>query len=127
MCRYQIDPFYCIIPPYMLNKLQESGNKEISDPAINSSFRSSRFRNDRSFFQKSTIHEKTVLGVIAKTQGPSDMQMTVYDCRHKTDFANAKKLWDSKTRRKVISVAAKNVIRGVKSDYKFSNVLPFNL
>jgi Zn-dependent metalloprotease len=103
----------------MLNKLLESGNKEISDPAINSSFRSSRFRNDRSFFQKSTIHEKTVLGVIAKTQGPADMQMTVYNCRHKTDFANAKKLWDSKTKRKVVSVAGKNVIKGGKASWDF--------
>lgn len=119
MSKTQINPLYCIIPPYMLDKLMESDNKEISDPAINSSFRSSRFHNDRSFFQKSTIHEKTILGVIAMTRGPADMQMTVYNCRHKTDFANAKKLWDSNTKKKVISVAAKNVIKGGKASWDF--------
>jgi Zn-dependent metalloprotease len=119
MCKNQFNPIHCIIPPYMLDKLVESGNKEISDLAINSSFRSYRFRSDRSFFQKSSFHAKTILGVIAAMTGPRTLKMAVYDCKHKTDFAGAVKLWDSKTNKPVTSVDAKNVINGGKAAWDF--------
>jgi Zn-dependent metalloprotease len=119
MCKNQFSPIHCIVPPYMLNKLMESGNKKISDLAINSDFRSFRYRNDRSYFQKSSIHAKTILGVIAASVSPPVMQMKVYDCKHKTDFTNATLLWDSKTNKKVTSTAAKNVIKGGKASWDF--------
>jgi Zn-dependent metalloprotease len=103
----------------MMDKLMESDNKKVADLAINSNFRSFRFRNDRSFFQKSTIHEKKILGVIPKLTGTKTMQMTVYDCKQKTDFAGAVKIWDSETNEKVSSVAAKNVIDGGKASWDF--------
>jgi Zn-dependent metalloprotease len=120
MCINKFNPIHCIVPPYMLNKLMESTNKKVADLAVNSNFRSFRFRNDRSFFQKSTLHEKTILGVIAKAgiKGAA-MEMEVYDCRHKTDFVNAVKLWDSTTNKKVTSQAAKNVIKGGKASWDF--------
>ena len=100
MCKKQLNPVYCIVPPYMLNKLAESKNSKISDLAINSSFRSSRFRSDRSFFRQSTLHERSILGIIGTTTGPATLSMKVYDCRHKTDFSGAKKIWDSKSNKK---------------------------
>ena len=66
MCKNHFNPVHCIIPPYMLTRLMESTNKKIADLAINSNFRSFRFFNDRSFFQKASLHEKTILGVINK-------------------------------------------------------------
>jgi Zn-dependent metalloprotease len=120
MCKTQFNPIHCIVPPYMLNKLMESSNKKVADLAVNSNFRSFRFRNDRSFFQKSTLREKTILGVIAKVSVKSAaMQMEVYDCNHKTDFVSAVKLWDSTTNKKVTSQAAKNVIKGGKASWDF--------
>jgi Zn-dependent metalloprotease len=119
MCKNQFRAIHCIIPPYMLNKLIESGNKKISDLAINTDFRSFRFRNDRIFFQKASLQAKTILGAVAKKAGPPILQMTVYDCKHKTDFANAELLWDSKTNEKVNSVAAKNVIKGGRASWDF--------
>ena len=123
MCKNHFNQIHCIVPPYMLNKLMESGNKKVADLAINSNFRSFRFRNDRSFFQKSSLHEKTILGVIAKAAGNISMQMTVYDCKQKTDFTSAVKLWDSKTNNKVSSSAAKNVIKGGKASWDFYSQL----
>jgi Zn-dependent metalloprotease len=120
MCKNKFTPINCIVPPYMLNKLMESNNKKVADLAVNSNFRSFRFRNDRSFFQKSSLHDKTLLGVFKKKAVISAaMQMEVYDCRHKTDFASAVKLWDSKTNIKVTSLAAKNVIKGGSASWDF--------
>ena len=109
MCRNHLNPIHCIIPPYMLTRLMESGNKKIADLAINSNFRSFRFRNDRIFFQQSSLHEKTILGLISKDTGKDIMHMEVYDCRQKTDFINVTLLWDTKTNLNLTSVAGKNV------------------
>ena len=119
MCKNHFSPIHCIIPPYMLTKLMESGNKKIADMAINTNFRSFRFRNDRIFLQQSSLHEKTILGLISKDSGKDIMQMEVYDCRQKTDFINATLLWDTKTNQKLTSVAGKNVIKGGKASWDF--------
>ena len=119
MCKNHINPIHCIIPPYMLTRLMESTNKKIADLAINSNFRSFRFFNDRSFFQKASLHEKTILGVITKQAAKEAMQMEVYDCKQKTDLSGAILLWDSKTNQKITSIAGKNVIKGGKASWDF--------
>jgi Zn-dependent metalloprotease len=119
MCKNHPNPIHCIVPPYMLKKLMESGNKKIADLAINSNFRSFRFRSDRIFFQQSSLREKTILGLIAKQTGKETMQMEVYDCKQKTDFTTAALLWDTKTNQKLTSVAGKNVIKGGKASWDF--------
>jgi Zn-dependent metalloprotease len=119
MCKNHYNPIHCIIPPYMLTKLMESGNKKIADLAINSNFRSYRFRNDRIFFHKATLQEKKILGLIANQTGPVKMQMEVYDCNQKTDLTGATLLWDSRNNQKLTSVAGKNVIKGGKASWDF--------
>lgn len=119
MCKNHYNPIHCIIPPYMLKKLMESGNKKIADLAVNSNFRSYRFRNDRIFFHKATLQEKKILGLIANQTGTVKMQMEVYDCKQKTDLAGAILLWDSKNNQKITSVAGKNVIKGGKASWDF--------
>lgn len=123
MCKNHYKSIHCIIPPYMLSKLMESGNKRIADLAINSNFRSFRFRNDRIFFRASSLYEKTILGVIPKKSGISTMQMEVYDCKQKTDLAGARLIWDSKNNQKITSVAGKNVIKGGKASWDFYSQL----
>ncbi len=119
MCKNHFNPIHCIIPPHMLDKLMLSDNKEIADLAVNSSFRSNRYRSDRAFFQASTDHAKTVLGVISGVTGPAVLQMSVYDNKHRTDFTHAKLLYDSTTNQAVTSKDAKNVIAGGKASWDF--------
>src|ERR1035437_6960569 len=110
---------HCFIPPYMSARLMESGNKKIADMAVRSNFRSFRFRNDRIFFQKASLQEKTILGLITKDPVKKSMQMEVYDCKQKTDLDTAALIWDTKNNQKITSVAGKNVIRGGKASWDF--------
>jgi len=119
MCKSNLNPIHCIIPPYMLAKLMESDNKKVADMAVNTNFRSYRFRNDRIFFQKASLRDKKILGLIAKQTGIDVMQMEVYDCKQKTDLAGAALLWDTKNNQKITSLAGKNVIKGGKASWDF--------
>ncbi len=119
MCKNHFNHIHCIIPPYMLTRLMESDNKKVADMAINTNFRNYRFRNDRIFFHKASLYEKTILGQISKQTGKQIMQMEVYDCKQKTDLAGAILLWDSKKNQKITSVAGKNVIKGGKASWDF--------
>lgn len=119
MCKQHHNPIHCIIPPYMLKKLMESGNEKIADLAINTNFRSYRFRNDRLFFHMADLREKTILGQISKQAGKVRLQMEVYDCKQKTDLTGAELLWDSKNNQKITSLAGKNVIKGGVAAWDF--------
>ena len=119
MCKNHLNPINCIIPPYMLAKLMESGNKKIADMAVNTNFRSYRFRNDRIFFQNASLRDKKILGLITKQTGKEIMRMEVYDCKQKTDLAGATLLWDTKNNQKITSLAGKNVIKGGKASWDF--------
>jgi len=123
MCKNQFNPVHCIIPPYILNKLMESGNKKLADLAINSNFRSYRLRNDRIFFHNASLHEKAIFGLITTQVGKNRMLMEVYDCRQKTDLAGATLLWDSGTNQKITSLAGKNVIKGGRASWDFYSQL----
>jgi Zn-dependent metalloprotease len=107
----------------MFTRLMESDNKKIADLAVNSNFRSYRFRNDRFFFHKASLKEKSVLGLIAKQTGKDTMQMEIYDCKHKTDLNSATLIWDAKNDQKITSVAGKNVIKGGKASWNFYSEL----
>lgn len=103
----------------MLKKLMDSDNKKVADKAVNTNFRNYRFRNDRIFFQKASLKEKAILGMIGKQTGKEILQMEVYDCRQKTDLTGAILLWDSKNNQKITSLAGKNVIKGGKASWDF--------
>jgi Zn-dependent metalloprotease len=103
----------------MLNKMMESGNKKVADLAINSSFRTNRFRSDRIFFRAATFYQKTILGAATNETGTTAMQMEVYDCKQTTDLSNAGLIWDTKNNQKLISVAGKNAITGGKASWDF--------
>lgn len=103
----------------MLKKLMESGNKKIADLAINSNFRSFRFRNDRIFFRAASLYEKTILGIVPQKAGTTKMHMEVYDCKQKTDLEGATLIWDTKNNQKITSGAGKNVIKGGKASWDF--------
>jgi Zn-dependent metalloprotease len=123
MCKNQINPIHCIIPPYMLNKLMQSSNQKIANQAINSNFRSYRFRSDRKFFRDATFHEKTILGAVSLAVVTNVMQMTIYDCKRKTNLSGAKKVWDSRTNKKVTDTSVQNVIKGGKASWDYYKVI----
>jgi Zn-dependent metalloprotease len=119
MCKNHFTPIHCIIPPYMLKKLMESGNKKVADLAMKTNFRSYRFRNDRIYFQKASLQERILFGLGVKQAGKAIMHMEVYDCKQKTDLAGATLLWDSKNNQKITSLAGKNVIKGGNASWDF--------
>jgi Zn-dependent metalloprotease len=119
MCSNHFNPIHCILPPHMLDKLKQSEDQKIVELAINSDFRNSRFRSDRNFFQNASIHAKTVLGATLAATASNVMQMAVYDCKQKTTLTGAKQLWDFKTKKKISSLAAKNVIKGGTASWDF--------
>jgi Zn-dependent metalloprotease len=119
MCKNHFNPSHCIIPPYMLNKLMQSGNKKVADMAIKTNFRSNRLRNDRIYFHKASIKEKVFFGLLTEQAAKEAMQMEVFDCKQKTDFSGATLLWSSENNQKITSVAAKNVIKGGKASWDF--------
>lgn len=123
MCKNHFNPVHCIIPPYMLNKLMESGNKSVADLAIKSNFRTYRFRNDRTFFRSASAHEKEILDVLPKRKVTLAMKMEVYDCKHTTDLAEAGLIWNSTHNQHITSVAGNNVIKGGKASWDFYSQL----
>ena len=100
MCNNHFSPVQCIIPPYVNDKLTDSDNKEIAKNAINSKFRSYRFRSDRDFFKDTTIQEKTVLGAISrKPKKLKNPTMEIYNCKRSTSLTAATLVWkDTDTR-----------------------------
>lgn len=66
MCKNHFSPVQCIIPPYINDKLADSPDKDIARIAVNTKFRSFRFRSDRVFFKNASQEEKALLGVVAK-------------------------------------------------------------
>ena len=58
MCKNHFNPIHCIIPPYMLTKLMESGNKKIADLAVNSNFRSYQVPERQDLFPESKLFRR---------------------------------------------------------------------
>jgi Zn-dependent metalloprotease len=119
MCKNHLCPVHCIIPPYMLDKLEVSGFGEVSDLAVNSRFRSHRFRSDRLFFQNTSVRARRILGLTSGITGPPVLGMAVYDNGNRTDFTQARLLWDSSANNDVTSQDALNVIAGGKASWNF--------
>lgn len=82
MCKSHFSPIQCILPPYLTDKLVDSQDKNISKIAINTKFRSFRFRSDREFFKDTTVAEQTLLCPVAKKPSKVPvLKMEVYDCK----------------------------------------------
>ncbi|MER6255204.1 M4 family metallopeptidase [Streptomyces sp. NPDC001584] len=64
-------PINCIIPPYILDKLVESRDKEVRQSALNTLLTTARLRGER-----------TVRASLAGAAAPGNARRTVFDCEH---------------------------------------------
>ena len=82
MCRASIQ---CIIPPYMVDKLVESGSKTVSARGIENKFRSYRFRSDRIFFSAVGDSVRASLGFRRRARSAKPV-LEVYTATNKTSL-----------------------------------------
>ena len=122
MCQNHFSPVQCIIPPYINNRLAASPDKNISQIAINTKFRSYRFRSDRTFFKNANDTEKGILCAIprrAKKTETESAKLEVYDCKTTTSLTNAALLWENDGTALPADQDAVNVINAGDATWKF--------
>ena len=120
MCKNHFHPVQCIIPPYMTDKLVNSPDKNISKIAIDTKFRSFRFRSDREFFRNTTSAEKLILGLIPKKKTElKSPQMEVYNCKKSTSLSTAALVWKDTDAKLPADKDAKNVINAGNDTWHF--------
>jgi len=118
MCNSHFSPVQCIIPPYLNDKLTESGDSEISKNAINTKFRSFRFRSDRDFFKDTNLKEKAILGAVSKKKAKIPTpKIEVYNCKKSTSLAAAQLIWGGGVIKLPADKDAKNVIKGAEATW----------
>lgn len=120
MCKNHFSPFQCIIPPYITDKLTESQDKNISRIAVNTKFRSFRFRSDRDFFNGANPTEKAILYAVAKKKPVLTSQgMEVYNCKRSASLAAAALVWKNTDPKLPADKDAKNVIKAGDATWRF--------
>lgn len=120
MCKNHFSPVQCILPPYVTDKLAESPDRNLAKIAINTKFRSFRFRSDREFFKNTTSVQKSLLGVApARPAKVPVLKMEVYNCRKQTSLSAAKLLWNSASAKLPADKDAKNVITAGSGTWHF--------
>lgn len=110
MCKNHFSPIQCIVPPYITDKLTNSPDKEIARIAVNSKFRSFRFRSDRVFFKNTSEEEKALIGLVRKKKVITTPQLEVYNCKKSTSLSDASLVWKSGDAKLPADKDAKNVI-----------------
>ncbi|MCF2446293.1 M4 family metallopeptidase [Dyadobacter sp. CY345] len=111
MCRHNShDPVQCIIPPYMSDKLLDAASNARLPAVLNNELRSSRFRNDRSFFGNLNDAQRSVLLKPAKAPTKPVLKMQVYDMEKDTVLSNGKLVWNNGKALKTMDTDTKNVV-----------------
>src|SRR3712207_3651826 len=119
MCKNHFSPVQCIIPPYITDKLVESPDKNISKIAVNSKFRSYRFRSDREFFKGTNPTERAVLSAVPKKQLTKSPALEVYNCKKLTSLSAAELIWKTSEPKQPADKDAKNVIKAGSATWQF--------
>jgi Zn-dependent metalloprotease len=120
MCKNHFSPAQCILPPYLTDKLVDSPDQNIAKIAINTKFRSFRFRSDREFFKDTSVAEQNILCAVAKKPAKTaTLKMEVYNCAKKASTTGAALLWKSGTATLPKDKDAKNVIAAGTGTWNF--------
>lgn len=118
MCQNHFSPIQCILPPYLTDKLTEVPNKALANIAINTKFRSFRFRSDREFFTDTTHAEKVFLCAVSKkATALKTPKMEVYNCKKSTSLSAATQLWKTGASKLPTDKDAKNVIQAADATW----------
>ncbi|MEU9719235.1 M4 family metallopeptidase [Streptomyces sp. NPDC047976] len=72
-------PINCIIPPYLLEKLMESGDSEVRQAALDTLLTTARLRGERSLRR----------GLAELAAAPGDARRTIFDCEQSEDLSDA--------------------------------------
>lgn len=78
-------PIQCVIPPYMIEKLIESGSRTVATRGIENKFRSYRFRSDRMFFSGASDRVRASLVFKKKARAVKPV-LEVYSAGNKTSL-----------------------------------------
>jgi Zn-dependent metalloprotease len=98
----------------------DSPDKNLSKIAINSKFRSFRFRSDREFFKETTATEQAVLCAVAKKPAKVPvLKMEVYNCKKQASTSGATLVWTDSSPKLPADKDAKNVINAGSGTWKF--------
>ena len=119
MCKNHRSPVQCIIPPYMSDQLADSPDKNISKIAVNTKFRSFRFRSDRVFFKNATPAQRQLLGVVPVKKATAAPGLEVYNCKKSTSLTAAELMWKSNDPKLPADKDAKNVIKAGDATWHF--------
>ncbi len=86
MCKTKRNPKHCFLPPYMLDKLKKSKDKDTADAATRSIEISKKIRLDRKYF--SSRKPKVLEMFLEKAEDPAILRpnIEVYDCNHTMDM-----------------------------------------
>jgi len=119
MCKTHFSPVQCIVPPYISNKLAESSDEDIARIAVNTKFRSYRFRSDRVFFKNASDAERVILGIVPEKKIAPIAKMEVYNCKKSTSLSAAALIWKDSDAKLPTDKDAKNVINAGRNTWKF--------
>jgi Zn-dependent metalloprotease len=120
MCQQNFSPIRCIVPPYINDQLSTSEDPALTKVAVNSKFRSFRFRSDRKFFKTLSTPQKAILGAACpKATAVKKPKMEVYNCKKGTDLNGAVLLWKDSSTTLPKDKDAKNVIEAGKATWQF--------
>jgi Zn-dependent metalloprotease len=103
----------------MIDRLANSPDKDLSKIAVNTKFRSFRFRNDRIFFQNTSPEENAILCFAPKKKLAATAQMEVYNCKKSTTLSNAALVWKTADPKLPADKDAKNVIKAGDATWHF--------
>jgi Zn-dependent metalloprotease len=119
MCKNHFSPIQCVVPPYITDKLIDGTDKAMSQIAINTRFRSHRFRSDREFFANASTQEKAMLCAVSTKVTAPKLKMEVYDCKKGTSTTAATVVWKSSSKDLPKDKDAKNVITAGDATWRF--------
>src|SRR5450432_1335091 len=113
MCNHHenFNPVRCIIPPYISEKLADSGNKNVATTV--------KLRAKREFVGGLTTSQALLLHPAKPQKKAAKLNMQVYDMKHGTNTSAAKLIWDNGTPKGKQDTDAKNVVAAGSATWDF--------
>lgn len=121
MCNYhdRFSPVCCIIPPYITEKLAESGNTNVAKVAVKTLTESVKLRAKRSFLSALPEQQVLLLNPVKAAKKTAKLNMQVYNMKHGTDPSAAQLVWDNGKVKQRLDKAAKNIVAAGSATWDF--------
>jgi Zn-dependent metalloprotease len=122
MCKHhaEFNPAQCIIPPYINEKLSESSNRKVAEPALKSLVESLKLHARREFLATLPPSKIALLQPPSAKKKTTSVSMQVFDMENGTDPETATLVWNSaKPVDTGLDNTAKNVVAAGKATWNF--------